>query len=262
VGKVQQAAAELQGVPLNSAPESAAQRPPSAQPREDGNSREPSAAQAADASPTLIQRVAGSIVALAGHLTVIVFLTFFLLLSGHQVRARMIEIAGPDDERRNMMKKIVDDVNAQIERFLLVRLVTAVIVGVLTGAVLAWMGTTNAAFWGFLAGVFNSIPYFGPVIVSGGLFVVGIVQAGDVSHALRVAGAALAITSLEGWLLTPPLMGKAERMSILVVFLGVLLWTWIWGAWGTILAVPMLVVVKSVADHVPRLKPLARLMAP
>jgi predicted PurR-regulated permease PerM len=57
-------------------------------------------------------------------------------------------------------------------------------------------------------------------------------------------------------------MGKAERMSALAVFLGLLVWTWIWGAWGTILAVPMLVVIKSVADHVAHLKPLGRLMAP
>ena len=160
------------------------------------------------------------------------------------------------------MTKIIDDINAQIQRFLLVRLITAVVVGALTWAVLAWMGVPQAAVWGILAGVFNSIPYFGPVIVSGGLFVVGLAQGGGATQALQMSGAALVITSLEGWLLTPPLMGKAERMSVLAVFLGLLLWTWIWGAWGTILAVPMLVVVKSVADHVPRLNPIGRLMAP
>ena len=57
-------------------------------------------------------------------------------------------------------------------------------------------------------------------------------------------------------------MGKAEDMNPLTVFLGLLLWTWVWGGWGTILAVPMLVVVKSVADRVDRLRPLGRLMAP
>jgi predicted PurR-regulated permease PerM len=77
-----------------------------------------------------------------------------------------------------------------------------------------------------------------------------------------MAGAALVITSLEGWLITPPLMGKVERMSPLTVFLGLLLWTWVWGEWGTVLAVPMLVVIKSVADHVDPLKPVGRLMAP
>jgi predicted PurR-regulated permease PerM len=107
----------------------------------------------------------------------------------------------------------------------------------------------------------NSVPYFGPILVTGGLFVVGIVQ-GGVVHAIQMSGASLVITSVEGWLLTPALMGKAERMSALAVFLGLLLWTWVWGAWGTVLAVPMLVVIKSVADHVAPLKPLGLLMAP
>jgi len=64
-----------------------------------------------------------------------------------------------------------------------------------------------------------SEPYFGSIIVTGGLFVVGIVQ-GGVVHAGQMSGASLVITSVEGWLLTPALMGKAERMSALAVFLG------------------------------------------
>lgn len=139
---------------------------------------------------------------------------------------------------------------------------TAVIVATATWGVLAWMGVQHAPMWGILAGLFNSIPYFGPVIVCGGLFIVGVVQGGGISQAVQMAGAALAITSLEGWLITPPLMGKAERMSALAVFLGLLLWTWVWGGWGTILAVPMLVVIKSVGDHVEPLRPVGRLMAP
>jgi predicted PurR-regulated permease PerM len=193
---------------------------------------------------------------------VIFFLVFFLLLSGHHIRSRLIEIAGPDVERRRTVTRIVNDINSQIERFLLVRLVTSALVAVLTWGVLAWLDVQNAAIWGILAGVFNSIPYFGPVIVSGGLFVVGLAQGGGISQALQIAGAALVITSIEGWLITPPLMGKAERMSALAVFLGLLLWTWVWGAWGTILAVPMLVILKSVADHVPSMRPVGRLMAP
>lgn len=53
---------------------------------------------------------------------------------------------------------------------------TAMVVGVSTWAVLAWIGIQNALMWGLFAGVFNSIPYFGPIIVSGGLFVVGLLQ--------------------------------------------------------------------------------------
>ena len=100
------------------------------------------------------------------------------------------------------------------------------------------------------------------MIISGGLFVIGLVQGGGLAQAVQMSGAAILITSLEGWLLAPALMGKAERMSALAVFLGLLVWTWVWGAWGTVLAVPMLVVIKSVADHVERFRPLGRLMAP
>ena len=211
-------------------------------------------------SGSLVQRAVGAMFSLAGHLIVIFFLVYFLLISGQHVRNRVIEIAGP--ERRRTASTIIDDINAQIQRYLLVLLVTAIVVGVATWAVLAWMGVQHAATWGILAGVFNSIPYFGPVVVSGGLFLVGMVQGGGVTQALQMSGVAILITSLEGWLLTPALMGKAERMSALAVFLGVLLWTWIWGAWGTVLAVPMLVIVKSVADHVEPLRPVGRLMAP
>ena len=210
------------------------------------------------ASP-LVQRAVGSMLSLAGKLVVIFFLVYFLLISGHQVRNRVIEIAGPE---RRMASTIIDDINAQIQRYLLVLLVTAIAVALATWAVLAALGVRHAITWGILAGVFNSMPYFGPVVVSGGLFLVGMVQGGGVAQALQMSGASLLITSLEGWLVTPALMGKAERMSALAVFLGVLLWTWIWGAWGTVLAVPMLVIVKSVADHVAPLRPIGRLMAP
>lgn len=211
---------------------------------------------------SLVQQSVTAVFSFAGHLVVIFFLIYFLLISGHHVRDRLVEISGPDAERRRTMSTIIDDINTQIQRYLLVLLITAVIVGVATWLVLAWLGVEHAPMWGMLAGVFNSIPYFGPVIVAGGLFVVGMVQEGGVTQALQMSGVALVITSLEGWLLTPPLMGKVERMSALAVFLGLLLWTWVWDAWGTVLAIPMLVVIKSIADRVHALRPVGRLMAP
>jgi predicted PurR-regulated permease PerM len=241
------------------------QRPP--QPGQAGVPTAPSSAQQqSDAGGSVItnwvQRAVGSVVALAGHITVVFFLVFFLLISGSHFKKRIIEIAGRQRDDRRTTATIIDDINAQIQRFLLVRLVTAVVVALATWSVLAWMDVRQAAVWGILAGVFNSIPYFGPIIVSGGLLLVGLVQFGELAQAVKISAAALVITTLEGWLLTPPLLGKAEHMHAVVVFLGVLLWTWIWGAWGTILAVPMLVIVKSIADHVEPLKSVSRLMSP
>jgi predicted PurR-regulated permease PerM len=230
--------------------------------REQGRgSSDPAPDSAGPATGSLAERGISGLFSLAGHLVVIFFLTYFMLISRDLVRERLVEMSGSDTERRKTTSTIIDDINTQIQRYLLVLLVTGLVVGVATWLVLTWLGVEHAALWGILAGVFNSIPYFGPIIISGGLFVVGIVQGGGITQAVQMAGATILITSLEGWLLTPVLMGKAERMSALAIFLGLLLWTWLWGPWGTVLGVPMLVVIKAFGDHVDGLRPIGRLLA-
>ena len=209
----------------------------------------------------VVQRSAAAVMDLAGQITVVVFLvTFLLIYSGH-FKNRAIEVAGPNRGHRRITAEILREIDGQIQRFIFVRVLTGAVVGVATWGALALMGVGQAAVWGILSGVFNSIPYFGPIIVSGGLAVVGIVQYGDAMMALKMSGVALAITTLEGWIITPLLLGEAEQMHPLVVFLGLVLWSWIWGVWGTILAVPMLAVIKAVCDHVEDLKPIGRLLA-
>lgn len=209
----------------------------------------------------LVEQGLGPLLALAGNFVTVLFLLFFLLASGDHFRNRIVEVVH-EPHRRETAIRILSDIDAQVQRFLLVRVATGAGVALVTWLVLAWMGTPQAGVWAVLAGVFNSIPYFGPVIVSGGLLLVGLVQSGDLVRGLEMSGAALVITSLEGWVITPPLLGRTESMNAVVVFVGLLFWTWMWGAWGTLLAVPMLVVMKAVADHVQRLQPVSRLLAP
>jgi predicted PurR-regulated permease PerM len=212
-------------------------------------------------SPETMQQAAGWVTAAAGQMTIVVFLTYFLLIAGQHFKRRFVELAGPRLERQRITVNVLDEISEQIQRFLLVQLFTAAIVAVATWLALAWAGIEQAAVWGILAGIFNSIPYFGPVIVSGGLFGVAFLQFGEPLDALKVSLMALVITSLEGWVLLPLLLGKAERMHVVVVFIGVLVWTWIWGPWGTVLAVPMMAAIKSIADHVEPLNPVSRLLA-
>jgi predicted PurR-regulated permease PerM len=212
-------------------------------------------------SPEVIQQGAGWLAAAAGQMTIVVFLTYFLLISGQHFKRRFVELAGPRLERQRITVNVLDDITTQIQRFLLVQLFTAAMVAVATWIALAGMGVEQAGVWSILAGIFNSIPYFGPVIVSGGLFGVAFLQFGQPLPALQVSLVALAITSLEGWVLLPLLLGRAERMHVVVVFIGVLVWTWIWGPWGTVLAVPMMAAIKSISDHVEPLKPVSRLLA-
>ena len=97
------------------------------------------------------------------------------------------------------------------------------------------------------------------MIVSGGLFFVGLL-ARSIGFGVELALIALVITTIEGWLITPPLLGRVARMHTLAVLLGLLVWTWIWGLWGSILAMPMLAAIKVVSDHVRPLAPVARLL--
>lgn len=195
----------------------------------------------------------------AGQAVVIVFLVYFLLIGARDWHARIVDIAGPLQEDRQTATEILDAISWQVQRFLLVRLATAVLVGIATWIALRLLGIPQAGVWGLLAGVFNSIPYFGPIIVSGGLAIVGFLS-GGVMLGLEAAAVALLITTLEGWVITPPLLGQAARMNTMAIFVGLLVMSWVWNIWGTILAVPMLAVMKAIADHVPRLRTLSKLL--
>ena len=199
-------------------------------------------------------------VAFAGQAVLITFFVFFLLATGDLFKRKLVRMAGPSLEKKKITVQILNDINAQIELFLLVRVVTSVVVAVATYIAFKFMGLEQAGVWAILAGVFNSIPYFGPVIVAAGTAVVAYVQFGTVSMALWISGASLVITSVEGWLLTPWLTSRTARTNEIAVFVGLIFWSFVWGIWGTLLAVPMLVVVKAFCDRIEDLQPIGELL--
>jgi predicted PurR-regulated permease PerM len=204
---------------------------------------------------------AGSVgaIAMAGQTLMVLLLTFFLLLSDDLFKRKLVE-GVPSFARKKLTVQVLDQIADQIERFLLVQLFTSLVVGLATWAALWALGLQQPAVWGLAAAVFNTIPYFGPIIVTGALTVVAFLQFGTFTMALAVAAVALAITSLEGWLLTPTLLSRAANMNQVAVFVGLIFWSWIWGVWGMLLAVPMLMVVKSVCDHIEDLQPVGQFL--
>jgi predicted PurR-regulated permease PerM len=136
-------------------------------------------------------------------------------------------------------------------------MLTSLIVGVVTALSLWALGLNQPIIWGLAAGVLNSIPYFGPIIVTIGLSLVGFLQYGSLEMTAAVAGVALLITTLEGWLLTPILMGRAGGLNQVSIFVSLLIFSWLWSVWGMLLAVPILMVVKAVCDHIEELEPIA-----
>ena len=198
--------------------------------------------------------------AFAGEAMLIVFFVFFLLASGDLFKRKLVKIAGPSLERRKVTVQILDEINAQIERFLLVLLLASVIVGAASWIAFAIIGLEQAAFWALAAGVFNTIPYFGPVIVSLGTAIVAFLQFGTLSMAATVGAVALAITSIEGWLIMPLLARRVVRTNEIAVFVALIFWSFVWGVWGTLLAVPILVSVKAICDNIDDLKPIGELL--
>ena len=201
-----------------------------------------------------------SAVAALNQLLMILFLTYFVLLADKLFRRKFVELAGPTLTKKKITIEIIDDISSQIGRFLMVQIFTSVVVGVATWVALTAVGLEQAALWGLLAGVFNSIPYYGPLLVSGGLAIVAFLQFSTLYMMAVVAGIALAITALEGWLLTPMLMGRVASMNRVAVFVGLLFWSWAWGVWGLLLAVPMMMSIKVICDHVDDLKPVGRFL--
>ncbi|HTM03123.1 MAG TPA: AI-2E family transporter [Vicinamibacterales bacterium] len=201
-----------------------------------------------------------SLVAFAGQAVLVAFFVFFLLASGDLFKRKLVKIAGPSLEKKKITVQILNDIDSQIERFLFVRVVTSAAVGVATWIAFRWVGLDQAGVWGIAAGVFNSIPYFGPVIVAAGTAVVAFLQFGTLGMAAYVSGISIVITSLEGWLLTPWLTSRAARTNEVAIFVGLIFWSFVWGIWGTLLAVPMLVAVKACCDRIEDLKPIGELL--
>jgi predicted PurR-regulated permease PerM len=196
----------------------------------------------------------------AGQLVLIFFLVYFLLASGDLYRRKLVKLAGPSLTKKKITLQILSEIDRQIETFLLVQLFTGTIVAVATWLAFRALGVQQAAVWGIAAGIFNSIPYFGPVLVAAGTSVVAFLQFGTVQMSLLVGGVSLAITSLEGFLLTPLLTSRTARMNAVAVFVGLLFWSWMWNVWGMLLAVPMLVALKAVCDHVEDFKSVGELL--
>lgn len=200
------------------------------------------------------------LLALVGQTIVVCFITFFLLLSGDRFRRKLVRIAGPTFAQKKLTVQALDEITAQMQRYMLVQLTTSVVVGVATWLAFLWLGLEHAAVWGFAAGVLNLVPYIGAIAVTAGSMLVGFMQFGTIEMALVVGAVSFVINSLEGYLLNPWLTSRMSRMNGVVVFVGVLAWGWLWGVWGLLLGIPILMAVKSVCDRVDDLKPVGELL--
>jgi len=196
----------------------------------------------------------------AGKCTVVLFITFFLLAAGNNFRRKMVRLAGPTLTQKKLTLHALDEIDAQIQRYLQVQLFTSALVGLATWLAFLWIGVEHAAVWGIVTFVLNFIPYLGAIVATAAATVMGFSQFGTFEMAFLTGGTVLLINSVEGYGLTPWLTSRATRMNPVAVFVGVLAWGWLWGIWGLFLGVPILMVTKVVCDRVDDFKAVGELL--
>jgi predicted PurR-regulated permease PerM len=190
------------------------------------------------------------IVALVTQFIVVICLTYYLMLSGDVYKRKLVRLVGPSLSDKKLTVEILQEIDRQIGRFIWVRAAISAIVGTAVWLTFRLLDLEQAAVYGVVSGILFTIPLVGPGIVIVGAAAAAVLQTGSIGTAATAAGICVAIAAVEGNLLAPWLLGKVGRMNAVAVFVSLLFWGWLWGAWGLLLAVPITAALKAVCERV------------
>lgn len=200
------------------------------------------------------------VLAFIGQAAMVFFLVFFFLLGGNMFKRKLVRLAGPTLSRKRITVHILDGINQSIQKYMFMLLVTNILVGLLTWVALYWIGLENAGAWAVVAALLHLIPYAGSALTAGILGMAAFMQFDALSTGLMAAGVSLVIATLVGTFVTTWMTGRFAKMNMAAVFVSLLFWTWLWGVWGMLLGIPIIVIVKVVSQHVEQLHPVAELL--
>lgn len=195
-----------------------------------------------------------------GQATMVAFLVFFLLLSGDSFKRKLVKITGPSLSSKRITVHILDDINKSIQSYMFMLLVTNMLLGLSLWIIFRWLGLENAGAWAVAASCLHIIPYFGPLIIAAATGLTALMQFGSLSEMFLVSGSSLLVATLVGTFITTWMTGRIAKMNATAVFVGLLFWGWLWGVWGLLLGVPIIVMVRVVSEHVDGMQSVAELL--
>jgi predicted PurR-regulated permease PerM len=196
----------------------------------------------------------------AAQVMVVVFLVFFMLASGDLFKQKLVRLAGDKLSKQRFTLQVIDEIDGQIKRYLVVLLVSNVLVGLGTWICFRVLGVEYAELWGVAAGIIHTAPYFGPAIIAGASLVAAFMQFQSWTQAFLVAGATILVATLVGMVFATWLASRQTRMNTTASFVGLLFFGWIWGLWGVLLAIPILAIAKAICDRNEDWKPVGELL--
>ena len=195
---------------------------------------------------------------LAGLAAMLVLLYFFLS-SGDLFLQKVIKVLHrPADKKRAV--EIVREIEGQLASYLFTVSCINCGLGIAVGVAMAALGMPNPLLWGVMAAFLTFIPYLGHMV---GVTVVTLVAAmtfESVGWMFAVAGTYAALAVIEGSLAYPMIVGHRLELNPVVLLIGLMIWGWIWGIPGALLAVPLMVAFKILCEHIEILAPVGEFM--
>jgi predicted PurR-regulated permease PerM len=233
---------------------------PARRPGEPAVAPPPAPAPGAQIQSFVTRQTAGALT-VAGQIGVALLLTYFLLGTGDAFRRKCARIAGTSLSRRRVTVEVLNEIDAQVQAYMLILVLPNVLIGVLTWLALAAVGVPNAGLWGAFVGGVHILPYVGTVIGTVAVGAASLVANGNLADAALAMAIVVAIATAIGMGLATWLQGRACRMNVVAVYVGLIFFGWLWGAWGLVLGFPLLAVLKSIADRVDAMLPIRELLA-
>lgn len=185
-----------------------------------------------------------------GQLVVVLALAYFLLISGDSFRLALVHAGGPSLARKKVMLRIFAEIVTQIQRYLGLQVATSALLGVVVGIAFAGLGLDNAVFWACCGALLHMIPYVGPAVFLVIVSMVAYVQFQTWVPVVAVMASILLGTGIIGMLLVPWLTQRVSRLNAVTVFISLLFWSWLWGTWGLLLGIPIMLALNVVCDHI------------
>lgn len=190
----------------------------------------------------------------------VIFLVFFLLLSGDTFKRKLVKLIGPSLTKKKIAVGILGDINTSIQSYMFMLLVTNSMLALLMWIALRWIGLENAGAWAVASGFLHIIPYFGPLLIAVATGLTAFMQFGSFSMMLLVMASSLGIATLVGTFVTTWMTGRIAKMNPAAVFIVLLFWGWLWGMWGLLLGIPVIVIVKVIAERVDGMQAIAEML--
>ena len=193
------------------------------------------------------------------ELATTLILLYFLLSSGDLFLQKLVKVLPKWPDKRRAVE-IVRQVEEQLFQYLFTVTCINIGLGAMVGTAMYFLGMPNPILWGTMAALLTFIPYLGHMF---GIVVVTLVATltfDEMSQVLFVSSAYGGLALLEGWFVTPMILGRRLEINPVVLLIGLMLWGWIWGVGGAFLAVPILVTFKIVCDHIEPLEPIGEFL--